>query len=287
MIASEGEAAATANEEDYIQLLRTHRFDSVDQLDMALFDYEHSQSYHRPSNRKAEPPSEEHLRMAKNYSYKEICDLYAGREHLLEEARRLLKLKYYRGDMIRALQFHKIMWLLCSKADFRLRENREYYRTLKVSEYPEYFHKVVEADVRRTLEEKSEENQERLSNILRTVAKRNPFIGYCQGMNFIINFLVIMRFEEEEAFWIACALFEDILPPNYYTNMLGIAIDLKLVEVFLRLRRPKLYAKLQTLGVSLSIFSLEWLVCLFTTVLPFYVRNLTCRSWSFFGTCFF
>jgi hypothetical protein len=63
-------------------------------------------------------------------------------------------------------------------------------------------------------------------------------------MNFIVNFLVIMRFEEEEAFWIMCALLEEILPPNYYTNMLGIAVDLKLIEVFLRLRRPRLSAKL-------------------------------------------
>lgn len=63
---------------------------------------------------------------------------------------------YYRGDIIRALQIHKMMWLLCSRADFRLKENREYYHTLKTSEYPEYYLKVVEADVRRTLEEKSE-----------------------------------------------------------------------------------------------------------------------------------
>lgn len=176
------------------------------------------------------------------------------------------------------------MWLLCSKAEFRIRENKEYYATIRSCEYPEYYHKVVEADVRRTLEEKSEENQEKLSNVLRSLAKRNPFIGYCQGMNFIINFLVIMRFEEEEIFWLATALFEEILPSNYYTNMLGVAIDLKLVEVFLKLRRPRLHAKLQSLSVNLSIFSLEWLVCLFTTVLPFYVNFLRPRSWWCFGT---
>ena len=110
--------------------------------------------------------------------------------------------------MIRALQYHKSMWMLCSKAEFRIRENKDYYATIHGCEYPEYYQKVVEADVRRTLEEKSEENQEKLSNVLRALAKRNPFIGYCQGMNFIINFLVIMRFEEEEIFWLATAIFE-------------------------------------------------------------------------------
>jgi hypothetical protein len=53
--------------------------------------------------------------------------------------------------------------------------------------------------------------------------------------------------------------------------MLGVAVDLKLIEAFLKLRRPRLFAKLESLSVSLSIFCLEWLVCLFTTVLPFYV----------------
>ena len=74
-----------------------------------------------------------------------------------------------------------------------------------------------------------------------------------------------------------CALLEEILPQNYYTNMLGIAVDLKLIEVFLRLRRPRLSAKLMALNINLSIFSLEWLVCLFTTILPVYVRILLCR----------
>ena len=48
-------------------------------------------------------------------------------------------------------------------------------------------------------------------------------------MNFIVNFLVMMQFNEEECFWIANELFEEIVPKNYYTNMLGVAIDIKLV----------------------------------------------------------
>jgi hypothetical protein len=63
-------------------------------------------------------------------------------------------------------------------------------------------------------------------------------------MNFMINFLVIMQFEEEECFWLARTLLEEILPHNYYTNMVGVAVDLKIIEVFLKLRRTKLYNKL-------------------------------------------
>ena len=52
-----------------------------------------------------------------------------------------------------------------------------------------------------------------------------------------------MQFEEEECFWIAVEIFEEIIPKNYYTNMLGIAIDIKLVEMFLKLKRPEFYQK--------------------------------------------
>lgn len=139
-------------EEDYMPLLRAHRFESVEQLNNVLFDYQQSQSY---GLIKKEVPSEEQVKLAKHYSYKEICEVYSSKEALLDEAIRLLRLKYYKSDMIRAQQYHKSMWMLCSKAEFRIRENKEYYATIRSCEYPEYYHKVVEADVRRTLEEKS------------------------------------------------------------------------------------------------------------------------------------
>jgi hypothetical protein len=160
------------------------------------------------------------------------------------------------------------MWLLLSKAVFNIHDNPGYYEALRDCEYPEYYGKIIEADVRRTLEKKSEETQGRLKDILRCLAIRNPYVGYCQGMNFIVNFLIGMGFAEEECFWVAVEVFEEVLPKNYYTNMLGVAIDIKLVEVFLRLKRPDVFNKLQELGVTISIFALEWLVCLGTTILP-------------------
>ena len=32
---------------------------------------------------------------------------------------------------------------------------------------------------------------------------------------------------EEEAFWCICAIIEVILPIDYYSNLLGVAVDLK------------------------------------------------------------
>ena len=54
--------------------------------------------------------------------------------------------------------------------------------------------------------------------------------------------------------------------------MLGVAIDLKMVDIYLKMQRPEVSDKLELLSVSISIFALEWLVCLGTTILPFNVR---------------
>ena len=63
-----------------------------------------------------------------------------------------------------------------------------------------------------------------LRNVLCTYTKRNPTVGYCQGMNFIVGRL--LRFmKEEEAFWTLAMIVETILPLDYYSNMVGVLID--------------------------------------------------------------
>jgi uncharacterized protein YpiB (UPF0302 family) len=47
-----------------------------------------------------------------------------------------------------------------------------------------------------------------MQKILLNYARRNPYIGYCQGMNFILYFLMDMQFEEEECFWILTTILE-------------------------------------------------------------------------------
>lgn len=91
-------------------------------------------------------------------------------------------------------------------------------------------------------------------------------------MNFIVNFIMTMGFEEEECFWILVTALEDIVPLGYYTNMSGVAIDIKILLVMLELMYPKIHAKLRDLEIDISVFALEWFVCLFTSTLPFYVR---------------
>lgn len=60
--------------------------------------------------------------------------------------------------------------------------------------------------------------------MLNTYVKRNPTVGYCQGMNFIAGRL-IQYMSEEEAFWTLSMIIETLLPPDYYSNMVGVLID--------------------------------------------------------------
>ena len=54
--------------------------------------------------------------------------------------------------------------------------------------------------------------------------KRNPTVGYCQGMNFIVGRL-LQFMSEEESFWTLANLIETVLPIDYYSNMVGVLID--------------------------------------------------------------
>ena len=44
---------------------------------------------------------------------------------------------------------------------------------------------------------------------------------------------LLLVMEEEEAFWTLVQIIEVILPIDYYTNLLGVLIDLRVFQVFL------------------------------------------------------
>lgn len=69
-------------------------------------------------------------------------------------------------------------------------------------------------------------------------SRRNPYVGYCQGLNFVVNFLITMQFTEEEAFWILSNIIETVIPMDYYTNMIGVVTDQQLFLAILKLMHP-------------------------------------------------
>jgi hypothetical protein len=115
-----------------------------------------------------------------------------------------------------------------------------------------------------------------LRNVLYAFAKRNPTIGYCQGINFLTAHL-LSWLSEEEAFWTLCCLIESILPLDYYSGMIGVLIDQKLFTRFIKTIMPAFWDHLKKLSLDPSLISLQWFICLFSYNLKSKVTN---RIWD-------
>jgi hypothetical protein len=83
------------------------------------------------------------------------------------------------------------VWMLASGAANLMNINKNYYFRLRdsVSIYPNPCFNQIELDLRRTFPYDDQDQVEKLivplRNVLFTFIKRNPTVGYCQGMNFI------------------------------------------------------------------------------------------------------
>jgi hypothetical protein len=71
-------------------------------------------------------------------------------------------------------------------------------------------------------------------------------------MNFIVARLLEIM-DEEEAFWMLCQMSECLLPMDYYSNLLGVLIDLKVLEELLKRKRPRLLKHLESSEPAFTI----------------------------------
>jgi small G protein signaling modulator 3 len=103
--------------------------------------------------------------------------------------------------------------------------------------------------------------------------RRNPAVGYCQGMNLVASTLLLVHADEEEAFWMLAALIERLLPPDFFAPSLlqSRACPLVLLDLVGELQ-PKLKAHLDDLGADLAAICFSWFLSLFTDCLPVEVR---------------
>lgn len=82
-------------------------------------------------------------------------------------------------------------------------------------------------------------------------------------MNFVLGRLIKILFEEE-AFWVFTLLIEDILPLDYYTQMIGVQSDVQIFKTLIKDHLPQIDKKFQELRFDPVYFCLNWFVCLFT-----------------------
>ncbi|KAJ2903401.1 putative tbc1 domain family member 10a protein [Zalerion maritima] len=108
----------------------------------------------------------------------------------------------------------------------------------------------------------------KLREVLLAYARRNPDVGYCQGMNLIAANLLLIMPSSEDAFWILAAFIEQILPGGYYDHsLLTSRADQQVLRSYVADVLPKLSRHLETLGVELEALTFQWFLSVFTDCL--------------------
>ncbi|XP_010367217.1 growth hormone-regulated TBC protein 1 isoform X1 [Rhinopithecus roxellana] len=110
--------------------------------------------------------------------------------------------------------------------------------------------------------------QKTLYNVLLAYGHHNQGVGYCQGMNFIAGYLILITNNEEESFWLLDALVGRILPDYYSPAMLGLKTDQEVLGELVRAKLPAVGALMERLGVLWTLVVSRWFICLFVDVLP-------------------
>ncbi|KAI0064944.1 TBC-domain-containing protein [Artomyces pyxidatus] len=110
---------------------------------------------------------------------------------------------------------------------------------------------------------------DKLRRVLTAYSRRNPAVGYCQGMNLVASTLLLVHADEEEAFWVLAAIIERILPEGFFSPTLlpSRACPLVLLD-YVQEYHPKLFHHLNELGIDLPAICFSWFLSLFTDCLP-------------------
>jgi len=108
-----------------------------------------------------------------------------------------------------------------------------------------------------------------LANVLGAYARRNPEVGYCQGLNFVAGIALAVLGSQEAAFWIMVALTENVLPVGYHDRSLAhAAVDSAVLRALVSWKQSRVARHLSQHGVPLESCVTHWFVALFSNALP-------------------
>ena len=158
--------------------------------------------------------------------------------------------------------------MLLSGSEARKAAQPQLFERLVAASAPRSVEEAVELDVRRTFPEHNRltpEFVERMRRVLLAYAKRNPEVGYCQGMNFVAAAILLFVDSDEDAFWLLSHIVEEVLPDHYVQSMIGHTVDRQVVEQLVELHLPATSNHLRDLSLSMPFVTTHWFLCLFVT----------------------
>lgn len=186
--------------------------------------------------------------------------------------------------------FRWMSWIIAAQID-KIR-NPDFYYDLLSQQIEQTVEKQIKKDITRTIMHesliRSSELKVSLYNVLKAYSLFDKEVSYCQGMNFIISFLLIMSdFNEIDTFYMMIYLF--ISNKNSITNfgIRGFYINnfplLHLYEyifngIFLNCL-PNLKNHFDKLEIPNELWISKWLQTLFTICLP---NDILIRLWDCF-----
>ncbi|EEP75483.1 conserved hypothetical protein [Uncinocarpus reesii 1704] len=130
----------------------------------------------------------------------------------------------------------------------------------------------IQMDIHRTLTDnvffRKGPGVAKLEEVLLAYSRRNPEVGYCQGMNLIAGSLLLIMPAAEDAFWVLASIIEKILPPHYYDHGLAASrADQQVLRQYVAEILPKLSSHLDELGIELEALTFQWFLSVFTDCL--------------------
>ena len=174
-------------------------------------------------------------------------------------------MKYNNIDIKKHISIWKLM------LDYNLIKKKYNYKSIlesiKKEEKKDPLFDIIELDIIRTSFSKNQEsNQNKLGNILKATSKELPRVNYCQGMNHIAAFLLVLcQEDEEETFY----LFLSILFASDYCSLVDNNL-LKLNSFFycfgriLNIMFPEMNSYFKNINVDGGFFLSPWFITLFT-----------------------
>jgi hypothetical protein len=146
----------------------------------------------------------------------------------------------------------------------------------------------IKKDLNRTLSEiydiNPNDTQNHLYRVLRTFSSIDKTVGYCQGMNFIAGFLLLISdFNEVDSFYMMLNLFSETFSDNF--GIRGFFTeDFPLLNAYLYVfdhyfekEFPLLFNHFKELEIPHEVWIAKWFQTLYTICLPF---NILIRFWD-------
>ncbi|XP_037102674.1 growth hormone-regulated TBC protein 1-A [Syngnathus acus] len=190
------------------------------------------------------------------------------------KVQRNVKLKRYIRKGI-PNEHRALIWMAASGAQEQLEKNPGYYQALLKAQHDPKLVETICTDLNRTFPDNVQFRktsnpclQKSLSNVLRAYGHHNAAVGYCQGMNFIAGYLLIITKDEEKSFWLMDALLGRILPDYYSPAMLGLKIDQEVLGELVRVKSPGVWKAMMDHNVMWTLVVSRWFICLFIDILP-------------------